>query len=264
MVQDDRIPYFPLYVDDFVSDGKVEAMDTLEVGAYWLLLCKSWRERPVASIPNDSAVLARWARVGADIWERIEARVLAPFTLGKDGRLYQKRLRKEYDKMLAHRRERQKSGKKGAERLWKDRRQIDGKPWLSHSSAIREPMAKNGSSSSSAFPEESKTPKAPDKPPAGGADGKYEIKTPLQFVVAGFKAQKGYEVEDRAWDAANFKRTSGAARQLLVILGNDQEKAVQCIAELGAAFDKKGLSWTLETIVKNAYDWLHGKNGGRD
>jgi uncharacterized protein YdaU (DUF1376 family) len=48
-------PAFMFYPDDFTSDGKVEAMTTEEVGAYLLLLCKAWREKPRQPFPTTIA-----------------------------------------------------------------------------------------------------------------------------------------------------------------------------------------------------------------
>lgn len=92
-------PAFLFYVDDFSSDGKVEAMTTEAVGAYTLLLCKAWRESPVGSIPNNDQVLARWSRLSLDQWAACRPLVLAAFTLGTDDRWHQKRMRNEYARL---------------------------------------------------------------------------------------------------------------------------------------------------------------------
>lgn len=142
MPKDDKPPAFQFYPDDFSSDGIVEAMTTTEVGAYILLLCKAWREEPPGSIPNDDRVLARWTRLTPGEWAECRTGVLAAFTLGIDTRWHQKRLRKEYQKLVAYQKERSETGRKGAISRW-----------LSHRSAIglanAPPLAKNGSSSSS-------------------------------------------------------------------------------------------------------------------
>lgn len=141
MPKDNKPPAFQFYPDDFSSDGIVEAMTTKEVGAYILLLCKAWREEPPGSIPNNDLVLSRWTRLTPDEWAECRAGVLAAFTLGIDSRWHQKRLRKEYQKLLEHKKDRSVNGKKGAEVRW-----------LGHSSAIssaiNQPMANDGSSSS--------------------------------------------------------------------------------------------------------------------
>ena len=100
-------PAFLFYPDDFSSDGKVEAMTTEEVGAYILLLCKSWREKPPGSLPSDDPTLARWARLPLDRWLVCRPGVLAAYTFGTDSRWHQKRLRHEYDKLISFRKSRQ-------------------------------------------------------------------------------------------------------------------------------------------------------------
>ncbi|HEY0169425.1 MAG TPA: DUF1376 domain-containing protein [Pyrinomonadaceae bacterium] len=118
MPKDNGRPAFLLYPDDFTSDGKVEAMSTEEVGAYFLLLCKSWREKPVASIPDDDATLARWARLSVERWMEAKPRVLAAFKFGTDGRWHQKRLKREYDALRAKQRARHEAAQKAAQKRW--------------------------------------------------------------------------------------------------------------------------------------------------
>lgn len=111
-------PYFPFYVDDFVSDGNVEAMTTLEVGAYTLLLCKAWKEKPRGTLPDDDVVLARWARVTPDQWREVRPRVLACFRLGRDGRWHQKRMELEARKLHDLSNKRSQAGREGAKGRW--------------------------------------------------------------------------------------------------------------------------------------------------
>jgi uncharacterized protein YdaU (DUF1376 family) len=106
---------------DFCSDGKVEAMSTLEVGAYTLLLCKAWFEDPAGTVPDDDQVLARWARLDADGWARAKPSVLAAFYMGEDGRWHQKRMKKEYARLQEFKNERSASGKRGAQSCWAHR-----------------------------------------------------------------------------------------------------------------------------------------------
>lgn len=112
-------PAFLFYPDDFSSDGKVEAMSTEQVGAYILLLCKSWREKPPGSLPSDDSLLAKWARVSSDRWSEIRSGVLAPYTFGTDSRWHQKRQRAEYDKLMSRRRECSKAGKSSANKRFR-------------------------------------------------------------------------------------------------------------------------------------------------
>lgn len=115
---DDKPPAFQFYVNDFASDGVVEAMTTEGVGAYILLLCKAWREEPPGSLPNDDTVLARWARLAPDHWAEVKQAVLRAFMARDDNRLHQKRMQKEYRKLLESRANRKRSGKAGASARW--------------------------------------------------------------------------------------------------------------------------------------------------
>lgn len=119
MPRDNRPPAFLFYVDDFVSDGVVEAMTTKEIGAYILLLCKAWREDPPGSIPADDRVLARWSRLTPDEWSECRTGVLAAFSLGTDDRWHQKRMRSEFSKLMTSMRNRSEAGRIGAESRWR-------------------------------------------------------------------------------------------------------------------------------------------------
>ena len=77
--------------------------------------------------------------------------------------------------------------------------------------------------------------------------------TPQQITVEYFKKAKGYD-GDPGWDELYFVRAVTAAAALVKFLGS-KELACQAIDELGAGFDAKGLTWTLETIVKHAAEW---------
>lgn len=108
-----RPSFFAFYPADFANDIHVEAMSTLQVGAYVLLLCKAWQSDPPASLPNDDQILARLARVDAVIWQEIKAGVLVPFRLGTDGKLHSKRLRQEYEAAQKRMRIAKENGRKG-------------------------------------------------------------------------------------------------------------------------------------------------------
>lgn len=121
----DHPPAFMFYPSDFAADSKVEAMTTEAVGAYTLLLCKAWREEPPGSLPNDDFVLARWARLTSDRWTEIRLSVLAAFTLGKDSRWHQKRMRREFNQVIERRNAKSESGKRAAKSRWDSRLHAD-------------------------------------------------------------------------------------------------------------------------------------------
>jgi uncharacterized protein YdaU (DUF1376 family) len=115
---DKRPPFFAFYPADFANDIHVEAMSTLQVGAYMLLLCKAWQAEPPASLPNDDQILARLARLDPEVWAEVKAAVLVPFRLGTDGRLHSKRLRLEYDRALERMKVNRGRASDAARRRW--------------------------------------------------------------------------------------------------------------------------------------------------
>lgn len=168
MSPNDRPPYFPFYPDHFACDGVVEAMTTEEVGAYILLLCKAWREEPAGSIPSDDGVLARWARLSPEVWERCKPGVLRAFT-ARNGRLYQKRLESEFAKFRATTRRKSQHGKAAAEARWKkDGRNSNPQPPL-YAGALPMHCPSNADAvPNDAKEEKDKELKPPPNPPAGG------------------------------------------------------------------------------------------------
>lgn len=122
--RDDKFPYFPFYVDDFLDDEKVEIMTTEEVGAYLLLLLRAWKQDPAGSLPPDDTTLARWARLEMDRWDKMKHAVLAPFQRRQDGRYYQLRMVVEYKKIRTLFLAKSRAGKRGAKSRWVN--SIDG------------------------------------------------------------------------------------------------------------------------------------------
>lgn len=66
-------PYMPLWVGDYLKDTR--HLGAREHGAYLLLLMEAWR-RPSCSLPDDDALLARWAAVTPDEWAEIKPLVM--------------------------------------------------------------------------------------------------------------------------------------------------------------------------------------------
>lgn len=99
-----KYPYFPFYVDDFLSSAKVLMMSPAARGCYIMLLCRAWHEDPPASLPNDDAVLAAYSGTALADWLSVKPAVLACFTL-RNERLFNVRLQIEHDRL-----ERKKAG----------------------------------------------------------------------------------------------------------------------------------------------------------
>lgn len=93
-------PYMRFYVRDFLLDEAVDEMDLDSVGAYVMVLCRSWMSSSPGEVPVHK--LRSWARcldVDDDDWLRMEAQLLQ--ALQKNGdRLVQKRMVAEYERMM--------------------------------------------------------------------------------------------------------------------------------------------------------------------
>ena len=97
-------PYFPFYPDDFLSDSAVRRMRSPAIGVYAVLLCIAWRSDPPGTLPNDDEAIRDWVRFDGDDeeWECIKTQFMRAFVVGSDGRLHQKRMELEYQKMVGN------------------------------------------------------------------------------------------------------------------------------------------------------------------
>lgn len=126
-----RAPAFQFYPADYLADMRIRMLSWASRGLYVDLLCYCWRE---GWIPADSSAIAQLCHCQDSA---IIEPCLALFSPHPDDpeKLIHLRLDAERAKQKAFREERKASGIKGAAKRWKR----DG-------SAIKEPMAKNGSS----------------------------------------------------------------------------------------------------------------------
>jgi len=106
------LPSMPLFVDDYEAATAHLTME--EDGAYMRLLRLCWRT-PGCSIPDDDAWIMRRMRVDADTFSRVVAPLIDEFFERKQGRIFQKRQRKEYDYVTRLVHKRKIAGKRGGE-----------------------------------------------------------------------------------------------------------------------------------------------------
>ena len=131
-------------------------MTTLAFGAYLRLLCRAWHETPVGTLPADDSSLAALARMKLKQWtspdpedpesEVIKRQVMAAWEL-KGERYHQKRMKREYKKLVDSSKSKSEAGKQGSSKRWHKHSSAIALPKLSHVL----PMAENGSSSSSSI-----------------------------------------------------------------------------------------------------------------
>lgn len=140
-----KSPAFQFYAAEFLVDENVVLMTNQEIGCYIKLLCYCWRE---GSIPSDTDKIARLCGEDGSAMAQLWLAIGKCFELAitDPSRLVHPRLEAERKKQEEYRKERSESGKKGAKAKWGAASGEDG-------SAIKEPiaqpMANDGSSSSS-------------------------------------------------------------------------------------------------------------------
>ncbi len=88
------------------------------------------------------------------------------------------------------------------------------------------------------------------------------ITEPRKCLVLSYKSRKGIPYDNRDWDKANFGRCMAASGTLLALCG-DLSSAESCLNDLAVEYENKRLSWTLETVARNAPEWLQ-QNGRTD
>jgi len=67
----------PLNLEALVTQGFVDGLSTLEIGAIVRLLRSAWPEDPPCTLPGEDIVLAMVARLTDDEWTRVKPRVFA-------------------------------------------------------------------------------------------------------------------------------------------------------------------------------------------
>lgn len=83
----------------------------------------------------------------------------------------------------------------------------------------------------------------------------------MMAVVDRYKKMKGFDTMT-TWDAHYKPRALRSAKQLLHFFRKLEDPvgvAVECLEEVGRDLGAKGLTWTLETVVTHAPEWLARK-----
>jgi uncharacterized protein YdaU (DUF1376 family) len=132
-MSENKSPAFQFYAENFLN-GTAD-MTTSEVGIYIRLLCHQWHK---GALPNEDRKLLQMS--GGRKVDLIAAK--EKFELCGDGMLRNFRMEKTRLEQIEYRKSKSESGREGAKKRW----QKDGTPI---DSPIANPMAKNGSSSSS-------------------------------------------------------------------------------------------------------------------
>ena len=114
------LPYIPLNISDFLSDDKVALMNTEEVGAYILLLCRAWQQEPPGTLPDNDTYLAAWSRCSPLKWSTMKPMVMNPFRL-TDDRWHMDRMIRDHNQVSDTLQKRREAAQKGAEARWSNK-----------------------------------------------------------------------------------------------------------------------------------------------
>lgn len=251
MAVDERFPWFPLYVLDFVGDDNVALMCTEAVGAYFLLLCKAWHQTPPGTLPDDDGTLARWARLKAAVWEKHKPAVMRAFTL-KDGRWVQKRMVIEHAKCVTERLKKSTAGKRGAESRWNG--SANAVASSGDGSAIAVPMRSqcdtNDKQQSYSESQSQSEKKDPPNPPSGGRAASKRF-DPLTVAIPAELDSEAFRASLREWcefRAHRRKPISEAAAK----------KQLKALAEMGSDLARQ----SIDESIQNDWQGLFEPKGG--
>ena len=82
----DGLPYFRLYASDEIGSELTESMSAEHFGAYHRIRCRAWTGNPPGTVPDNDALLARWAGLTEARWVVAKPVVMAMFVGPTDGR----------------------------------------------------------------------------------------------------------------------------------------------------------------------------------
>lgn len=111
----EKLPYYPRYPKDYLTDENVAVMSLEEEGAYGRLMDHCWIE---GSIPDDLDRLARLCRTTPEHMERLWPALRPCFDPAAEGRLDHPRLAIERRKAARKSRKLSNAGSRGAENRW--------------------------------------------------------------------------------------------------------------------------------------------------
>lgn len=108
----DKLPWFPLWVNDWLASTPIAMMTPAQEGAYIRLLCHQWASED-CSLPADDAVLASLSRLGSD-WNNCShfVRVKFEFCNRERTKIRNQRLYEVWQKQREISAERSEAGRK--------------------------------------------------------------------------------------------------------------------------------------------------------
>lgn len=274
-----KLPAFQFYTGDWMKDPLVRCVSHAARGLWIDMLCLMHESdrRGFLQLPNGEPMsevhIARMTGIPPEEVSRLltELSTSGVYSCTERGTIYSRRMAKDESKRVKCK----EAGKLGGNPKLKNNEEF-GATLKGHSKGhskggsnrLPTPSFAVASSSSKDFKD---TPsETPEKPPAVPVPKPPEdqkqpeprpprVPTPVQNVVKAFKITMGVDENDVAWDKVYFRRYSRPAADLLALFGGDIGWVCDCIEAVAGKLEKKGLSWTPETIVKHAGDFKNGR-----
>jgi uncharacterized protein YdaU (DUF1376 family) len=107
----DKLPAVLWYASDWLGSNTRARMTHQQRDVYLTLLFRSWYEEPMATLPNDDALLAMMGGIDLPTWTNIKTPIMENFVLHGTGRIYNPRMFKEAQKARGRQRAGQMGGK---------------------------------------------------------------------------------------------------------------------------------------------------------
>jgi hypothetical protein len=78
-------------------------------------------------------------------------------------------------------------------------------------------------------------------------------------ILTAYHMKKKFVEPYEVWAKHDFRIWVKSAKQLVMKFNGNTDRAIICLDILGTVYDNKGLDWNLNTVVKNASEYLKGK-----
>jgi len=197
-----------VWVGDFLSDPNVAAMDTTDVGAFWLLCLYAAQSN--GKLPNDDAVLSRLTRLG-DAWPEHRERVLKAWVVTPSV-ITQKRLVQE----VRNAEERQAAARKAAATRWDKSRRSNEEDAARSASALP-----RGSGSGSGDPTASPASagEAPERSPTENQNAARDLLGGLVGEMAMPRGPRASVMTKPAWDWLKLNATPSDSDDAMAFVG---------------------------------------------
>lgn len=108
---------FMLNVERLMASELVALSSPEVIGAAFLLWCRSWKQFPAASLPDDDRVLAAFTKLAPPRFRKLKAEIMRGFTKCADGRFYHHVMAAEANKASGKKAAFRKKRETDAERL---------------------------------------------------------------------------------------------------------------------------------------------------